>query len=341
MRTLAIVTLPLAGCCFAPTPGGAPAATPAPAVAPALAPTPATGPATSPAPALTPEPAGPTPVAVPAAPRVRVEGFDLRATVWTSPLYVLQRGRPPAPTSDGDSDGDLTLWRLGAGDGSPVRVLLQNGSTCDGTMGARVRLRADYLDVESEDRDALASEIDGCDGQALFAIVHPTPGAPWPETLPDMDPAATSALEAARAAMTTLARGAAPASFDAHAYRLEDAVYGLAWGPRCEDEEDPSCGPVGSALVVVRPGAAPETLIVRRVHYPWDEPTSAFYAPCGVLDVDGDGRVELCERMGADQGGMIRLVRPGDSRAGEAIWRMDEATEYALPQAGPAPAALP
>jgi hypothetical protein len=305
-------------------PATTPATTPA-AVAPAVAPVPS------------PEPATPVVAPGPAGPRARAEGFDLRATLGGSPLYVLQRGRSPEPAAEGDSDGDVTVWRMGSGDGSPVRVLRENGLICDGTSGARVRIRADYLDVESEDRAALASEVTGCEGPALFAIVSPTPGAPWPEPLPDDDPAAAPALEAARAAMTTLARGAAPASFDARAYRLEGSVYGLAWGPRCEDEEDPSCGPAGSAVVVIRPGAAPETLIVRRTHFPWDEPTSTYYAPCGVVDVDGDGRIELCERLGADQGSMIRLVRPGEPRAGEVVWRMEGATEYALPQAGPAP----
>ncbi len=334
MRIASLLALPLVGCCFSPTPVSAPTAPATPAVAPTVAPM--APPPAVPSPSPTTAPA----VAIPAAPRERVEGFDVRATFYVDPLYVLQRGHSPEPDSEGDSGEDITLWRMGSGTGQPVRILREDGTICDGTLGARVRIRADYLDVESEDRTALASEASGCRGPALLAVVSPTPGAPWPEALGADDPAAAPALEAARAAMTTLARSASPASFDARAYRLEGSVYGMAWGPRCEDDEDQGCGAVGSAVVVIRPGAAAETLIVRRTHFPWDEPTGAAYQPCGVVDVDGDGHIELCERMVADQGAMIRLVRPGEERAGELAWRMEEVAEYSLPQAGPAPRPL-
>lgn len=338
MRVSSLLALPLVGCCFSPTTPVTTTAPAAPSVAPAPAPI---APTAAPTPLVaTPAPVAPV-AAAPAAPRVRAEGFDVRATFYQQPLYVLQRGHPAPPDSDGEAGEQITVWHIGRASGDPVRVLRENGTVCDGALGPRVHLRADFLDVESEERTAIASEVTGCDGPGLFAVVNPTPDAPWPEVLPDGDAAAAPALEAARAAMSTFLRGTSAASFDAHAYRLEGSVYGLAWGPRCDDEEEMGCVAAGSAVVVLRPGAAPETLIARRTHFPWDEPTGAFYGPCGVVDVDGDGRIELCERMVADQGSMIRLVRPSDQPSGELAWRMEEASEYSLPQAGPAPRPLP
>jgi hypothetical protein len=271
---------------------------------------------------------------------VRAEGFDVRATFWSDPMFVLQRGHTQRPERAGDSDGDITVWRLGAGSGDPVRLVRDDQTTCDGTLGARVRVEAEFLDVESEDRAALASEVEGCTGRALFAIVHPTPGAPWPERLAEGDAAGAPAIAAARAAMSEIARRASPEDHDAIAYRLEGTLYGLAWGPRCDDDDEMGCLAAGAALVAIREAGTPETLIVRRVHFPWEEPTGAGYAPCGVTDVDGDGAVELCERMLSDQGAMVRLVRPSDQRAGEMVWRMEETAEYTLPLAGPAPRPL-
>ena len=167
--------------------------------------------------------------------------------------------------------------------------------------------------------------------------MSPTPGAPWPERLEASDPAAAPALAAARSAATALARGSSAAAFDARAYRLEGSVYGVAWGPRCDGEEDMGCVAAGSAVVGIHGAGTASTLIVRPVHFPWEEPTGAGYDTCGLMDVDGDGHVELCEQMVSDQGRMVRLVRPAEGRAGEMVWRMEEVAEYSLPAAGPAP----
>jgi hypothetical protein len=44
--------------------------------------------------------------------------------------------------------------------------------------------------------------------------------------------------------------------------------------------------------------------------------------------------------MISDSGEMIRLVRPGERRAGEMVWRMEAVAEYSLPAASPAPPPL-
>lgn len=279
--------------------------------------------------------------------RVRSEGFDLRATFWQAPLFVLTRGHAAAPSGPGESMDDdremdvLIRWPLGPASGDPVRVVGEHG-TCDGTLGARYRIEAPWLDSESPNRAGVANEVVGCPGPALFAIVHPTPDAPWPELLAEGEPAARAAIEAARRAASALAPGARSEAFDASAYRLEGDVYAVAVGPRCDDgDEAEGCVVAGTAVVVVEPGQAARTLIVRPVHFPWDEPTDADYTTCGVLDVDGDGAIELCERMYSVQRAMIRLVRPGAHRAGEVVWRLEEDFEYDLPTAAPAPAPAP
>lgn len=280
-------------------------------------------------PAVAPPPA--------AVPRVRVDGFDVRATFGTSPISILRRGRSREPDSRGTTDGDVTVWRFGPGNGEPVRVV-QGDTVCDGTLGARIRVRADYLDTESDDRAAMADEVVGCAGHATLAIVHPTPGAPWPAVLDAHDPSGASAVAAARAAAMSLTRGASPDSFEGRAYRLEDDVYAMAWGPHCDQRGDENCA--GTAVVVIEPGQPPRTLIVRPVHFPWDDTSSATYSPCGIMDVDGDGGIELCESMTSHLGAMLRLIRPGARHAGEIVWRVEERAEYTLPAAGPVPPPL-
>lgn len=309
------------------------------------------------APPPVPSPPSPVPTApaapvveptsiVPAAPRVRLEGFDVRATFWDQPIFVLGRGPARAASGDGEPLGDdsemdtLVRWPLGPASGEAVRIVFSD-HVCDGTLGRRWRIEAPWLDTESEGRARTAHDVVGCEGQPILAIVSPTPGAPWPEAIAAGDAAAAPALDAARAAATSLVRGSSAATFDATAYRLDGSIYGVASGPRCDDDEEMGCVAAGTAVVRVDAAGTATTLIVRPVHFPWEEPTGAGYGPCGLFDVDGDGQVELCEQMVSDQGRMIRLVRPGDGRAGEMVWRMEEVAEYTLPEAGAAPAPVP
>jgi hypothetical protein len=228
------------------------------------------------------------------------------------------------------------LARRGAhagGGGAAVRLVGGDGAICDGTLGPNTMLDLGDLDDDDEPDRGLAAAVTGCSmPYPIFAIVNPRPAATWPTPIAAIDPRAadphvTEAAALARTAAAEVMRGrvASDATWNPpRVFSLRDATYVLVSGPACPDDGIyGECSPVAAALTRVRLDSAPEVLIARPAHWLFTEggaPIDCAFGWAGVVDVDGDGVVELIEAQIGESVSVIRLVRVGASRAGDVVW---------------------
>jgi hypothetical protein len=293
--------------------------------------------------------AAPLPVVVaPPAPFALSPGFDLRATVGGArgAVYVVARGRArPVPPEANPSEEELGDERVLArpasrtGSGKPVRILGPRGA-CDGTLGARVELIAEESSTNDVFQSISAERVVGCSEPGWFAILEPPPAALMPVSLAATDPAGQPAIEVAREAAARVGHLPSGPWLPPKLYRLGDAVYALVAGPECTDPELPCTTEVG-AVARARAGQPAELLLVRPAHFVWEQAMDGFFDYPAIVDVDGDGVIELLEHMGAEQGTAVRLVRPGAQPPGDVAWVLTSDSEVPFPlRVGPAPRAL-
>jgi len=185
----------------------------------------------------------------------------------------------------------------GTDQGERVR-LVADGSVCEGVLGPT---------------ESSSAAVRGCAGtDTLFALVRPPSMTRWPRARPASDPRAVRAIAAAREAATTAGhlRGDTAWS-EPRVVILGDALYVLV-----------SCPESAAALVRVRGEGAPEVLLARPAHGIWsrEELVESHFAWRGIVDVDGDGVVEVIETQMGESAFMVRLVRPGPRIEGDIVW---------------------
>lgn len=211
--------------------------------------------------------------------------------------------------------------RAGAG-GEPVR-LVSGRTSCEGVLGPDVDTQ--IHDAEGDASTGLAADVRGCSVTSpLFAIVRPTPLAQQPVEIPASEPDAAPAIALAEQAAATAGHLRGELRWQRpRVYRMGGALYALVAGPACTDEEaETGCSPRVAALTRVRPGAAPELVLARPAHWLWqqEELVDCWFAWQGIVDVDGDGVVELIETQIGESAFMVRLVRVGARPAGDVVW---------------------
>lgn len=192
--------------------------------------------------------------------------------------------------------------------GDPVRVLLADGTTCDGTLGPDVDTS---IAVHGEE-PTLTAPIRGCarrDGQ--LAILRPPPRTRWPRAIEGTDPRAVDAIALAREAVASAGHLHGEATFDPpRVYALGDALYVLV-----------TVTNAAAAVARVREGRA-EIVIARPAHSLWthEELVESRFDWWGVVDLDGDGTVELLERQVGESAFMLRAVRIAARPEGDVVW---------------------
>lgn len=211
----------------------------------------------------------------------------------------------------------------GDGAGVPVRLVSYDGAACDGTLGAYAQTAVQ--NVEGETSMALAAPVRGScagGGGSLFAILRPAPTSTWPAARPATDPRAAGAIEAARAAAATAGHLRGEIDWETpRVYELGTSLYALVSGPAC-GEDEMGCSPTVAALARVEGGGTAEVVLARPAHWLWthEELMDASFSWRGVVDVDGDGAVEVIETLMGESAFMIRLVRVGARPAGDVVW---------------------
>jgi hypothetical protein len=235
-------------------------------------------------------------------------------------VYVLLAGSAaatgsPRPLAAGFSFRDLAAPPAL---GQPVRVI--GDRECQGTLDTAIQLiHQSNWDNEDFDR-GIAAPVPECGAvrDPLVAVIHPR-GAGL-TVVPREE--ARALLDAARRAVMRRS-GQRAGEITEHAYRSQDAIYALVSQSSCaaDDEDAVDCVEIEGVVARSVNGRAPEVLIARPLHWPWEEPTDAFFSFAAVCDWNDDGTIELLERMGSNQGAMVRMIAASDHRTGDAVWR--------------------
>jgi hypothetical protein len=246
-------------------------------------------------------------VIAPALAQTTGAGIDLRLTHGTS---VLARR--------GESAG---------GGGDRVRLVFGDGRVCDGRLGAFGETR---ILTEGVLESGLAAAVASCrpaypsGATPVLAIVRPPSMSAWPEPHGATGVRALSAIHAAERAATTAGHLRGAITWETpRVSQLGDAIYALVRGPACATPGPAStCAPRVAAVARVVGAGPEEVLIVRPAHPLWSrqEVAESWFDWGGVVDVDGDGVIELVETQIGPSVRMVRLVRPSDRPEGEIVW---------------------
>lgn len=208
--------------------------------------------------------------------------------------------------------------RAGEGGGVPVRVV-GNGWTCDATTQARAD--ASIADAVGDVQTGLVAAVGGCPSdEPLFAVLGHDARWPWPAAVDGTAERFAAALALAREAAARAGHYRGEVEWDSpRGYTEGSDAYLLLTGPRCDDEV--GCAVSVAALARVRGGQA-SVVIARPSHGGFgDEQTSHCRARWqGVVDVDGDGVIELVETQRCDGAFLVRLVRESTRPEGEVVW---------------------
>ncbi len=208
--------------------------------------------------------------------------------------------------------------RAGEGAGVSVRVV-GNGWTCDATTQARAD--TPIVDAVGVVQTGLVAAVGPCPSdEPLFAVLGHHPRWPWPRAVDATAERLAAGLALAQEAAARAGHYRGAIEWDVpRAYDEGSDAYVLVTGPRCDAEL--GCAVSVAALARVRGGQA-SVVIARPSHGSFgdDEASHCRARWEGVVDVEGDGVVELVETQRCDGAFLVRLVREGARAEGEVVW---------------------